>query len=102
MLGWLSSAVVRASWVKRASPAASPVVAGASTLSATRRFSRVSRARYPGPWRPAAIRLPTTYGPSREPVARRPAVRPPAPDGDEIVDMFRSTPGWGEPNAGPP
>ena len=53
MLGWLSDEAARASFAKRLNRSGSVETSAGSTLSATSRSSRVSRARYTSPMPPA-------------------------------------------------
>src|SRR5438477_776269 len=70
MCGWFSDASTRASRSNRASRSRSALNVDGSTLIATARPSRVSRARYTSPIPPAPSAPTISYGPRRDPTAR--------------------------------
>src|SRR3974390_2409446 len=70
MLGWLSCDIVRASRSKRAFSSGEASSDELSTLMATVRSRRVSRARYTSPMPPAPSADTTSYGPKRVPATR--------------------------------
>src|SRR5512135_3236429 len=74
MFGWLREARTWASRVKRARRSASRAKRSGSTLIATSRWRRVSRARQTSPMPPAPRRDRTSNGPRREPGSRGMAV----------------------------
>src|SRR6478609_6978528 len=69
MFGWFSDASTRASRSNRARRPACSMKRCGSTLSATSRSRRVSRARYTSPMPPSPRRPSTRYGPSRLPTS---------------------------------
>src|SRR2546427_10339185 len=70
MCGWFSAATARASRSNRASASGSEATCPGSTLIATSRPSRVSRARYTSPIPPAPSGARISYGPRWVPAAR--------------------------------
>src|SRR5438477_865320 len=70
MLGWFKDEAACASRSKRCSREGSVATSGGSTLTATCRLNRVSRARYTSPMPPAPSVPTTSYGPSRAPATR--------------------------------
>src|SRR5262245_24717254 len=67
MFGWFNAEAARASRSKRASASALPESAASTTLIATSRPRRGSRARYTVPIPPAPRRPTISYGPRRVP-----------------------------------
>src|SRR5215471_18690160 len=70
MFGWFRAASVCASRVNRARRSGSAANSSGRTLSATSRFSFVSRARYTSPMPPAPIGARISYGPRLVPEVR--------------------------------
>src|SRR6185436_13993197 len=70
MFGWLSAAAARASSSKRCNRSMSAEKDDGSTLIATSRPRRASRARYTSPIPPAPSVERISYGPRRTPAAR--------------------------------
>src|SRR5436309_15515081 len=70
MLGWFRAEADRASFSKRLSLEGSEATSAGSTLIATLRPSRVSRARYTSPMPPAPSGARISYGPKQAPGAR--------------------------------
>src|SRR5271154_95568 len=70
MLGWFRAATAFASCWKRRSRSGSRAKPAGSTLMATSRFNRVSRARYTSPMPPAPSGDWISYGPSLVPTVR--------------------------------
>ena len=65
-MGWESAAAARASRVNRARAEASAARLGASTFTATRRFSAISRSRKTAPMPPTPISRRNWYSPSSD------------------------------------
>src|SRR5579862_3820981 len=87
IFGWLSAAIVRASCSNRRSRSASVATASGSTLIATSRPSRVSRARYTSPMPPAPTGDVISYGPSLVPVASVMDARHYSPDTAPLLPL---------------